>query len=200
MAARALNRRPRPTAKYITTILLSHGHTVYSLIRNTSQIPEIRFPADPFPKAELIPLVHDLNGISTHEAARAKDNIPRHPQDQLSVERDAAMLFSGQARGRELVLGLKDLSSSVNVSAETNRRQGGVQRLLNIIRELKMRPCRPEARNKVTSYICRGEDGRQAMLVEEYRGGLKVDEDDSEEGCFSAVSRRAKRYPRDGEV
>ncbi|RPB28294.1 NAD dependent epimerase/dehydratase, partial [Terfezia boudieri ATCC MYA-4762] len=188
------------TAKYITTILLSHGHTVYSLIRNTSQIPDIRKLADPFPKAELIPLVHDLNGISTHEvqevlshgdgaiewviwAAGAKGNIPRHPQDQLSVERDAAILFIRQARG-ERIGPRGNVKRFIFISACICRNEPApwwspetteyYKRMKN-----ETMPTYVEAKTEVDT-----------MLVEEYRDRLNVDGDDSEEGCFSVVSIR----------
>lgn len=198
------------TARYITAILLSHGHTVYSLIRNTSQVSEIRHLTESFPNANLIPLIHDLNGISTHEvqeilgqdndaiewviwAAGAKSNIPRHPQDQLSVERDAALLFINQARGEGIGPG------------------GNVKRFILISSSI----CRNEAapwwsnensdyykklKNEVMPTYVEAKTEVDTMLVNECRIHVKNlaekdrpmgDEDDyCEEGSFSAVSIR----------
>lgn len=197
------------TAQYITTILLSQGHTVYSLIRNTSQIPEIRKLAEPFPKAELVPLVHDLNGISTHEvqevlshgdgaiewviwAAGAKANISRHPQDQLSVERDAALLFIKQARG-ERISPRGNVKRFIFISACICRNEPApwwspdtteyYKRMKN-----ETVPTYVEAKTEVDTILVEECRAHVKSLVQ--KGGLIGGEDDSEEGCFSALSIR----------
>ncbi|KAF8417430.1 hypothetical protein EV426DRAFT_708668 [Tirmania nivea] len=93
-------------------------HTVI-LIRNTSQIPEIKKLAEPFPKAELIPLVHDLNGISTHEvqevlshgggalewviwAAGAKAKYSTAPTGSAKTEVDTMLVEGAWAHGKGL--------------------------------------------------------------------------------------------------
>jgi len=196
------------TAQCITTILLSHGHTVYSLIRNTSQIPEIKKLAEPFPKAELIPLVQDLNGISTHEvqevlshgggaiewviwAAGAKANIPRHPQDQLSVERDAAELFINQARGEGIGPG-GNVKRFIFISACICRNEPAPwwsPETTAYYKKLKneIMPTYVEAKTEVDTMLV-GECRAHVRSLAQ-KGGLNID-DDSEEGCFSALSIR----------
>lgn len=198
------------TAQCITTVLLSRRHTVYSLIRNTSQIPEIKKLAEPFPKAKLIPVVHDLNGISTHEvqevlnlgdgaiewviwAAGAKSNIPRHPQDQLSVERDAAMLFINQARGEGIGLG-GNVKRFVLISSCICRKEPAPwwsSETTDYYKKLKneIMPTYVEAKTEVDTMLV--EECRAHVKSLAQKGGPKGDENESsEEGCFSAVSIR----------
>ncbi|KAI5810113.1 hypothetical protein DFH27DRAFT_175665 [Peziza echinospora] len=205
------------TGQHITRILLSHGHTVYSLIRNTDQLEEIQSLGSSYPEGRLRPLIHDLNGISSHEvmellgqgsangdglgeggiewviwAAGAKSNIPRHPQDQLSVERDAAIRFIDEARGKGVGPG-GGVRRFILISACICRREvagwwtNEESQYWNCLRKQVM-PTYVEAKTEVDELLvseCRMHVKNVADAAEKERAGME-DVDES----FSVVSVR----------
>ncbi|KAF8469039.1 hypothetical protein BDZ91DRAFT_82948 [Kalaharituber pfeilii] len=202
------------TAQCIISILLSHGHTVYSLIRNTEQVSEIMELAKPYLDAKLIPLVHDLNGISSHEvqellakedgeiqwviwAAGAKANIPRHPQDQLSVERDAALKFIDEARGEGLGPGGK-VKRFIMISGSICRKEAAEwwseedKKYWEKLRK-EVVPTYVEAKTEVDEVLVNECRIQVKRFKEKKRGQVEEKgalEDEDEEGYFSAVSVR----------
>ena len=132
-------------------------------------------------------------------AAGARANIPRHPQDQLSVERDAAMLFINEARGGGLGPG-KDVKRVVMISACVCRKkvagwwpEGGEERVLWKKMKETIMPTYVEAKTEVDELLvseCRVNLRRQCQRQDTSEKGEEEEAQDEEEGCFSAVSIR----------